>query len=125
MSTTARESDLPADPDPTRPASALDVRIHFAPSLPLVRLAGELDIGSLHLLTDALHSVTAAARTADVVVIDLAAVTFCDVAGLRTLEQCGLALEMDGKQLVLYSPPRTVTRLMAVTRIGQGLPIRN
>lgn len=124
MSATAPESNRPAAPDPTRPASALDVRIHFTPSLPLIRLAGELDISSLHLLTDALHAITAATGPPDVVVIDLAGVTFCDVAGLRTLEQCGLALEMDGRQLVLHSPPRAVTRLMAVTRIGQGLPVR-
>ena len=106
-------------------ASALEVRIQFAPTLPLVRLSGELDLDSLHLLTDALDSVAATSCPAELVVLDLAAVTFCDVAGLRSLEQCALSLEMAGKQLMLYHPPRSVTRLMAMTGVAQWLPVRD
>lgn len=111
--------------DPVRPSSALEVRIQLAPNLPLVRLTGELDLDSLHLLTDAMNSIAATSCPAELVVLDLAGVTFCDVAGLRALEQCALALEMSGKQLMLYEAPRTVTRLMAMTGIATWLPVRN
>lgn len=104
--------------------SALEVRIQFAPTLPLVRLSGELDLDSLHLLTDAVESIAATACPAELVVLDLAAVTFCDVAGLRALEQCALSLEMLGKQLMLYHLPRAVTRLMTMTGVAQWLPVR-
>jgi len=119
-------SDSPYPPAGREEAfvSALDVRIQFAPKLPLVRLSGELDLDSLHLLTDALDAIAATSCPAELVVLDLAAVTFCDVAGLRALEQCALSLEMVGKQLMLYHPPRSVTRLMTMTGVARWLPVR-
>jgi anti-anti-sigma factor len=125
MTMTIPPSDSSTRGDPVRPSSALDVRIQFAPKLPLVRLAGELDLDSLHLLTDALESIAATARSAELVILDLAGVTFCDVAGLRALEKCALSHEVTGKQLMLYEAPRTVTRLMAMTGIATWLPVRN
>jgi anti-sigma B factor antagonist len=125
MTMPAPASDFSTRGDPDRLPSALEVRIQFAPTLPLVRLTGELDLDSLHRLTDALDAIAATDCPADLVVLDLAGVTFCDVAGLRSLEQCALALEVSGRQLMLYEPPRIVTRLMAMTGIAQWLPVRN
>lgn len=116
-------------PDLPRPAGGdgspvLDVRIRFDAALPLVRLAGELDLGSAHLLRDALETVRARASAADMLVLDLAGVTFCDVAGLRVIEACALNLEATGRQLLLYRPSRSVLKLIAISGVAAGLERR-
>jgi anti-anti-sigma regulatory factor len=85
--------------------AVLTVRIRFTPDLPVVRLAGELDLASLHLLADALDS----------------GVTFCDVAGLRAVEMCASSLEAADKQLVLYATPDRITKLIAITGVARHL----
>lgn len=102
-------------------ASVLDVRIKFTPTLPVVRLTGELDLDSAHLLVDALDAIAATSCPADLVVLDLAGVTFCDVAGLRAIETSAAILAAADQHLVLYRPPRRVTRLIAMTGIASGL----
>jgi anti-sigma B factor antagonist len=102
----------------------LDVRIRYAPSLPLVRLAGELDVASAHLLTDAIESLAATHCPAELVILDLHAVRFCDIAGLRAIQWCATALSATGKQLVLYHPPATVTKLIAISGVAAGVTIR-
>ena len=102
----------------------LGIRCHFDPSSPRVCLSGELDLGSAHLLADALDSVGATAGGAMLVVLDVEGVTFCDLAGLRAIEACALSLERSGKQLVIQHPPRSMTKLIAITgvaaRIARG-----
>jgi len=102
----------------------LDVRIRYAPSLPLVRLTGELDLGSAHLLTDAIESLAAAHCPAELVILDLHAVRFCDIAGLRAIQWCSTALAATGKQLVLYHPPAAITKLIQVSGVAAGVTIR-
>lgn len=114
--------DLPGHRVPDdEPPSVLDVRIRFTPTLPIVRLCGELDISSVHLLADALTCIATAACRAEVVVLDLSGVTFCDVAGLRAVETCGDTLQAAGKELVLYRPPHRVTKLISITGVAEGL----
>lgn len=108
----------------TSGSTQLDVRIHFDPRLPLVRLVGELDLASAHLLADALDATGAAAHRADLVVLDLAGLTFCDLAGLRALEACSLNLEAAGKRLMLYHAPRMVTRLIELSGVARGIELR-
>lgn len=100
-------------------APLLAVRIRFTPSLPVVRLSGELDIASLHLLTDALDSVATASCPGDLVVLDLAGVTFCDVAGLRMIEMCAATLAAADKQLLLYDTPPQITKLIRITGVAR------
>ncbi|HWJ83633.1 MAG TPA: STAS domain-containing protein [Nocardioides sp.] len=103
----------------------LDVRIRFNPSLPLVRLVGELDLNSLHLLADAMYSVTARPSENDLVLLDLAGVTFCDLAGLRAIEACALNLETTAaKRLILYRPSRQVAKLIRISGVAAGLERR-
>ena len=99
--------------------AALSVRIRFTPSLPLVRLTGELDLASLHLLTDALDAVAAASCPGELVVLDLSGITFCDVAGLRTIEMCAATLAAVDKQLLLYQAPASVKRLIEITGVAR------
>jgi anti-anti-sigma factor len=105
-------------------AAILDVRIRYAPSLPLVRLVGELDVGSAHLLTDAIESLAATELPAEMVVLDLAEVRFCDIAGLRAIQWCSTALAATGKHLVLYHPPDAVTKLITMSGMAAGVTIR-
>jgi anti-anti-sigma factor len=102
---------------PTRPSTTpiLEVDVDFTHELAVVRLVGELDIGSEHLLTDAVRCV--AARTSQSprqVVIDLSSVTFCDVAGLRAIENSAFALSRAGSELVVRHPSQAVLRLVAL-----------
>ncbi len=103
------------------PASLLTVRIVFTPSLPVIRLRGELDLASLHLLADALDSIAAAACSGTSVLLDLSGVTFCDVAGLRAIDMCSAALEAAGNRLVLHAPPPQVLKLIGITGVAQHL----
>jgi anti-anti-sigma factor len=109
---------------PALGSSALDV-VHFAPRLPLVRLAGELDLGSARQLADALDSVAAAMPSrVEVVVLDVAEVTFCDLSGLRAIEVCSLNLHLAGKRLLLYRPTSRLARLIAMTGVAAGIECR-
>ena len=101
------------------PTLLLSVRIRFTPSLPVVRLTGELDIASLHLLTDALDSVATASCPGELVVLDLAGIRFCDVAGLRTIEMCAATMAAAGKELVLYETPPQITKLIKITGVAR------
>ncbi|MDZ5620967.1 STAS domain-containing protein [Nocardioides bizhenqiangii] len=99
----------------------LTVRIRFTPNLPVVRLSGELDIASLHLLTDALDSVAAASCPGDLVVLNLAGITFCDVAGLRMIEMCAATLAAADKELILYDAPPQLRKLIKITGVAQHI----
>ena len=99
----------------------LTVRIRFTPDQPVIRLAGELDLASLHLLADALDSVATTECTGNLVVLDLSGVTFCDVAGLRAVEMCAASLEAADKQLLLYKTPDRITKLIAITGVARHL----
>ena len=109
----------PADSVDSTPL--LTVRIRFTPSLPVVRLSGELDIASLHLLTDALDSVAASSCPGDLVVLDLAGITFCDVAGLRMIEMCAATLAAADKELLLYDAPQQVRKLIKITGVARHI----
>ena len=87
--------------DDTFPSSTLDdARQH-------VVAAGELDLASAPELTAALQAVTAGT---DTLVIDVAALTFCDSSGLRAL----IAATGD-RTVVLKSPPPQLLRLLELT----------
>lgn len=103
---------------PTRPSTTpiLCVDVEFTRERAVVRLVGELDVGSEHLLSDAVRRV--AARTSrpssQQVVIDLSCVTFCDVAGLRAIESSAVALSRAGSEIVVRHPSQAVLRLVAL-----------
>jgi anti-anti-sigma factor len=99
----------------------LDVRIRYTPTLPVVRLAGDLDLSSVHLLADALDSIAATNCPAPLVVLDLSEVTFCDITGLQGIEDGGSTMAAAGKELMLYHPPSRVVKLIEMTGIARGL----
>ncbi len=108
----ARDHFAPAASGAT---AILDVRIRFTPTLPVVWLAGEVDLSSQHLLTDAVDCIIAASCPAELVVLDLSDVTFCDVAGVRAIKACAVGLAAAGKELLIQHPPPPVTKLIAMS----------
>lgn len=78
-----------------------------------VRLAGELDVGSVEQL---IARVGELRRTgADRLVIDLGAVRFLDSTGLRGLLALRNDAKRNGHELILRPGPREVQRVFALT----------
>ena len=84
----------------------------------VLRLIGEVDLGTVHVLEDA---VAATPRLAEVC-LDLSGVTFMDSMGLRAL----LGLRKMYGQVVFLNPSKAVERLIALTQVERvdGLTIR-
>lgn len=105
-------------------AGRLDVRIRYAPSLPVVRLRGALDASSVDLVLDAVRSVSVASCPACLVVLDLGGVTACDVEALAALETAAEMLGEVGKELLLHSAPDEVETLIISSGRAAGLERR-
>lgn len=105
-------------------AAVLDVRVRFTPALPVVRLVGDLDLSSAHLVVEAIETLAVTTAPDASVVLDLGRVRFCDVAGLRGLEVASVVLAGFGKELVLYGVPETVARLISLTGVASRLTAR-
>ena len=85
-----------------------------------VRVAGELDVASASELHRTLRAELAAGM--DQVVLDLSAVAFMDSSALRAL----LSVLNDGdagRRLVVRRPSPPVERLLAVTGLGDVVPV--
>lgn len=75
----------------------------------MLRLAGEIDISDAEAVRRAL---IAAVRTGPAVIVDLAEVSFIDLAGVRALRDARDAAGASGCRLLLASPPRFLRRLV-------------
>jgi anti-sigma B factor antagonist len=83
----------------------------------LVTLSGELDIASTPALRERLNVVLR--DTASLVVIDLSAVTFCDVSGLALLVGAVRRTAPRGVTLVLAAPRPQVAKLLNITGLDR------
>ena len=101
---------------PIGPASSLDVSVDLDHAPPAIRRVGALDYEAQRPLTEAAERMVAATRPGDRVVLDLAGVTFCDIAGLRALESVGAALGDQARELAVLHPSRAVMRLVSQPR---------
>lgn len=113
-----------ADDEPSEQlelSGRLEVRIRYSPNLPLVRVAGALDLSTVHSLIDALDAVADPECPARMVLLDLRALTFCDISGLQGIEDAASALAAVGKELVLYATPPRVSGLIEMTGVARGL----
>lgn len=86
---------------------------------PMVTLRGELDLGTAGQLTDALDMLGEDGHRQ--VRLDLSALTFCDVRGLRTLLAADRHLAAAGSHLLLTGAPATLHRLCALTGLSDEL----
>lgn len=98
--------------------------VHLAPGnhgAPVVaRLTGELDLGSVGAVEDAL------VRTADEsgdLVLDLSGLAFCDCTGLSLLIRLSRRCAAGGGRLRLAAPQEIVRMVLVVTRFVDAVPV--
>ena len=87
-----------------------------------LHLYGELDMASAPLLMREVETV--ARRGAVDIVLDLSALSFVDVSGLRAILDAARAARRDGRSLVVANPMPHIVRLLELTAIDQSLVVR-
>ena len=97
-------------------AAHLRVWVHDNPPLLTLRLAGELDLGTVPQLKQA---VDAHARTGQTVTIDLREVSFIDSMGLAALVRVQHRAAGRGAVLQLTRPPEHVQSVFRITRLDR------
>lgn len=86
----------------------------------VVRFDGDLDIASSGLVTQWLLALTAVGRTR--IVLDLAALAFCDASGLGSLVRVSVRAAECGGWLRLVAPSLQTARIVAIARLARVLP---
>lgn len=98
------------------PLAPLNVYRHDRDTRALITLAGEIDLTTAPLVSDALAGcLLDGVRTADV---DLTAVTFCDASGLNAFLTAFRLATDAGMVLRLHYPPPTMARIIEITGCG-------
>lgn len=97
-------------------SGTLAISVSAWPSHALVTVTGECDLTTAPQLLDALSS--QAWEHERLVIVDLSALGFLDVAGVRALLEAGSALAGRGRSLVLASPQPIVSRILELTHAG-------
>ena len=87
-----------------------------------LELHGELDMNSAPRLTRELRRI--AEDQPGRVVLDLAALSFMDVAGLRAILDAARDARRDGRSLVVANPLPHIVRLLELTAIDQTLEVQ-
>lgn len=93
------------------------------PDLVLITLVGAVDAASAPEVKAALEPFTA--RTAVIVVIDMAELAFIDSAGLGTLIGAQRRLRELNSELRLTRVPSHVEKILHITALDQALPIHS
>lgn len=104
--------DVPVDAEgrsctPSHGAPGLEV--HPLPDRPGVRAAGEVDVGTRPVWSDALGRLVL--RSEDMLHVDMSRVTFIDVAGVTDLAMAAQSLG-NRRRLVVEQPPPQVPRVL-------------
>ncbi|MEV0145413.1 MULTISPECIES: STAS domain-containing protein [unclassified Nonomuraea] len=86
----------------------------------VVRLTGELDLSTQHLLADALAEPLSAERPR--IVVDTARLSFCDSSGLWQLINCQRQAEARGGGLRLIGVHGIMARLLVITQLVDQFP---
>lgn len=106
------------------PDTQLTVTRDVDDGVAVVRAAGELDLATASQLVRAI-SLAAGDRPRVPILVDLAAVEFCDSAGLRAL--LGAAREVEagaGRLVVAATPGGAVDRLLEIAGLREFLHVR-
>jgi anti-sigma B factor antagonist len=86
----------------------------------VVWLDGDLDIASSGIAAQWLLALTAAGRTR--IVLDLAALAFCDASGLGSLVRVSVRAAERGGWLRLVAPSLQTAQIVAIARLARVLP---
>lgn len=84
-------------------------------------VAGELDRAGTGRVQRALEEAVAAPT--DHIVVDLSAVTFLDLAAIRTLLSAHARTREQGLDLSVVRPSGTASRIFTLTPVGEVLPV--
>ena len=93
-----------------------------APDTTVLALAGELDLATITLLKDA---VTPRLKPGGRMVLDLAALMFCDSTGLGAFVALHREARAHGAEFVLVSPRKRIANLFAMSGIDQVIPVQS
>jgi anti-sigma B factor antagonist len=85
-----------------------------------LRLQGELDLGSAPIVAQRLRTLS---EQRAVVVVDLDALTFIDMSGLRMLLMAAQDAASDGWELTVTRGSAAVRRLVGLVQLDQPLPL--
>jgi anti-sigma B factor antagonist len=106
-----------------RPESPLSVTLAEEDGIAVVRAVGDLDLATAPQLVRAINAACAGRRPR--VLADLAALDFCDSAGLRAL--LGAAREVEaraGRLVVAVAPGGAVDRVLELAGLREFLRVR-
>lgn len=101
----------------------LDISVRQDSGDTIVALRGEIDIGTVSRLTDAVEN--ALADPPDRLILDMGEVTFCDSQGLGTLVVLNRAATRARTRLVLANLGDFLSRLLNVTGLRQAFVIQD
>ncbi|MFC4056755.1 STAS domain-containing protein [Planomonospora corallina] len=87
----------------------------------IIALRGEIDAASAPALRKRLRN--ALQRSADLLILDLAAVSFCDASGLSVLVDIRQRSGESGITLRLVAPRPHLTRLLRITGLHRGFAV--
>jgi anti-anti-sigma factor len=93
----------------------------LAPGVQLIRIAGDLDIDTCVAASELIRAEIV--PPADVVLLDLSAVTFCSSSGLRVLIQASQHAAQSGVELRIAGAGRPVLRPLQVTGLDRHLQV--
>jgi anti-anti-sigma factor len=100
----------------------LDIESHVRHRTGVVRVQGEIDLGNIEQLVEAVSAATPAGGSVEV---DLREVGFIDSAGVAGLNRCRRqALRVDADVLVLCGAGSPVARLLQWTGLARVLDVR-
>jgi anti-anti-sigma factor len=118
--TTSPAVSPPAIPRPlSRAPDELSLRLRRDGPRAAVAGTGELDAASAELLAVALEELRRGGH--QLLRLELAGLTFCDLAGLRVLLRASRALAATGGQLVVLDPPGSLRLLLSLPEFGDEL----
>ena len=86
-----------------------------------ISLRGELDLSTVGKVDDELERVEAASP--NVVLLDLASLTFLDSTGLRCVVRADERARDEGRRLVVVKGPEAVQRVFEITRLEERLEL--
>jgi anti-sigma B factor antagonist len=89
-----------------------------------VRLAGEFDLAAVPLVERALDRLSRAPVLRRLV-LDLTAVSFLDLAGVRTILRADARGRAEAFEVVVVRPRGTANRIFTLTRVGEELRMVN
>jgi anti-anti-sigma factor len=100
-------------------ADYLTVGMRRSGDATVLRVVGELDLATAPELREAIDRVR---QSSELLVLDLAAVEFIDVSGLRVLVTACREAQREGRRLVLTNVSDPVRRIVALARLTEPLP---